>query len=1419
MRKRFLLALPAVAALAVGVALAQDEGGETGFVRLLEGMLSTPDRRVAIVGLDGAFSSQPTVDRITVSDGEGPWLQIEGAELVWTRSMLFRRMLDINSLSAERITMFRRPGGGEASGTAAGSGMPIALRIDSFALPLVLLEEEVAGVAAELAVGGSAELTADAISAKISVDRQDRAGSLAADLRLEPAVNALDADLTLEESAGGLLAELLQLRGRPAIAINLAGAGPLDAWRSELSMQADGSEVLVGAVGVSRVVDGHRISADLAAALESIAPMDFAPLVAGESRLGVDVVRHADGAVAIESATLRSSGVEFSASGMLAADFMPVTADLSLKLGQAGRTRLPFAPGELSVASLDVVAGLEGGADAPWRVELEAKQVEGDFGAVAVLSVQADGEASNFADPGSRRTSFRLDGAADGIALSDAALTDAVGTAATLRGVGAWQSGSPVAVESFEAALSGAAASFSGNATATELTGKFAASVFDLRRFAGVAGRPLSGTAEVNAEGRVSTSGNVDLAITGSTGDLDLGVAPLDPLLRGATRIAGRVSRSGEGFAFENLSLDNDRADLAVSGTLGDALDLSVTAGVADLSLATPRAAGSVQVSASVSGPRAAPNVELEATGDNVVLMGRPLDDASARFSGVIAGPDTAGEAEISGTLAGAPMRGAARLSAGENGARRLEELLFGIGDSRVSGDLTIAADGLLSGALEVVSTDLSQVAPLLLVEANGMLRADVTLSAADGAQAAFFSGSATDIVYETVTLGSADIEGSANDLFGAPEIAGDFSVRDLVAGGLHVVDATGRATRAGAATEVSLDARLADGRTRLRGRIEPSGNALAVALEEFAFSRAGVDLALARPTVVSVANGSARFEPTTLNAGGGSVTFSGAAGAALDLSAELFSLPAALANSFSPGLGAEGAISGAVTVTGTPSAPVARFDLALANASLAASRNAGLGALSVTSQGNFSNGVVSVASRISDAAGLNVDVRGTAGVRPGAPLDLRVTGAAPLALGNRRLASRGAALEGALDIDVAVRGTASSPQFSGSVRSQGGGFVDPETGIVLRNLALSATLSGERVTIEQLTAESGDGTIVASGSIRLSPAAGFPVDLRVQVRRARYVDGTLIAATFDADLTMSGTMNAGPVLSGTVFLDRTELTVPEGLPRDSIAVDVRHVDPSPAVEETLAAARRPEFGSSSGGPRGGVSLDVTISAPRRIFVRGRGLDAELGGNLRVTGPLSSVSTVGAFQMVRGRLDILTRRIAFNRGIITFAGDLDPMLDFIGTTQSGEVAVTVTVSGRASDPDVTFSSIPELPQDEVLARLIFQRGIGALSPFQIGQLAVAAAQLAGGGGSGLLGQLRASTGLDNLDIVMDERGAPSLAAGRYISENVYLGVQQGTTTDSTRVTIDLDITNDVKARAGVSAQGDSSLGLFFEREY
>ena len=193
----------------------------------------------------------------------------------------------------------------------------------------------------------------------------------------------------------------------------------------------------------------------------------------------------------------------------------------------------------------------------------------------------------------------------------------------------------------------------------------------------------------------------------------------------------------------------------------------------------------------------------------------------------------------------------------------------------------------------------------------------------------------------------------------------------------------------------------------------------------------------------------------------------------------------------------------------------------------------------------------------------------------------------------------------------------------------------------------------------------------------------------------------------------------------------------------------------------------------------------------------------------------SNVGIVGGFDLQRGRLQILSRRLDFERASLSFTGNLIPTLDFLAQSDTGEATVYVAVTGPAENPAFTFSSSPALPQDEVLARLIFGQATSDLSPLQIAQLASAAASLAGVGGStGLLDNLRSQLGVDDIDIRTTADGQAAVGVGQYLNENTYIGV------DTTgRVSIDLELGRDIKARAAVTAGGGGEVGVFYEKEY
>ena len=475
---------------------------------------------------------------------------------------------------------------------------------------------------------------------------------------------------------------------------------------------------------------------------------------------------------------------------------------------------------------------------------------------------------------------------------------------------------------------------------------------------------------------------------------------------------------------------------------------------------------------------------------------------------------------------------------------------------------------------------------------------------------------------------------------------------------------------------------------------------------------------------------------------------------------------------------------------------------------------------LSFTANGSYAGNGIRLASLSAEGAGgLRFTGSGTVPLT-GRGLDIRIEGSAPLTLANRFVADRGGQLSGGVTFNVAVSGNTSAPRISGNVSLADAGYIDPELNLRLVGITGNASLDGDRLVIDALSANlSTGGSISVGGSIGLG--TGIPADLTVRLNSARYADGDLFVATVSGDLAVSGPIAGSPTLSGRLLVEKADIAVPETFGNGSALIDVRHIDPPRAVVATLARATVDAGGAPIPQSRRNVlQLDVTLDAPNQVFIRGRGLDVEVGGSVRLTGPVDNIQPVGAFRLNRGRLSILGQRLTFTEGEVTLVGDLDPYLRLVARIDGDDgLTAFVIVSGRASEIDVEFTSQPQLPQDEVLARILFKRSIGELSPLQIARLAVAAAELAGGGsGNSLVGSLRDRAGLADLDIVTDANGNVAVQAGRYIQDNIYLGVQAGAD-GNTRVTVNLDITNDIKAKASTGIDGESSVGVFYEGDY
>ena len=431
---------------------------------------------------------------------------------------------------------------------------------------------------------------------------------------------------------------------------------------------------------------------------------------------------------------------------------------------------------------------------------------------------------------------------------------------------------------------------------------------------------------------------------------------------------------------------------------------------------------------------------------------------------------------------------------------------------------------------------------------------------------------------------------------------------------------------------------------------------------------------------------------------------------------------------------------------------------------------------------------------------------------------DLTIKGAGEAGLANLIISPR--SVSGRIGYDLRLNGPLALRSLSGRVTLSDGRLADPGLGLSLQGLEAIGQLQGGRLQLSATSGVSSGGRLRVDGPIGL--ATPQTADLAITLEALRLYDPELYDTRVSGSLRLRGPLTGGAVLAGDLRLSETEVRVPSsGFSSAAALLDIRHVREPGAVRETrrkaglLGSVNPGADGSSASRP---IALDLGISAPSQIFIRGRGIDAELGGELRLQGTTADVRPSGGFQLIRGRMDILGRRLTLSRADLALEGSLVPDISVAASTESDGITSTVTVEGPADDPVVSFTSSPELPQEEVLARLLFGRGLDKISALQAAQLANAVAVLAGRGGVGLVGNLRRTFGLDDLDVTTSEDGNAALKAGKYISENVYTEIEVDQDGKS-QINLNLDLREGVTVKGRLGADGETGIGVYLEKDY
>ncbi len=1204
--------------------LAAVAGGAVGLVVLLFVFLQTPPGQRALAaivsgeslkvsGVSGFFPTDLGVERIELLDRQGPWLRIGQARLHWSFASLFEGRLRIENLSAASVDVERQPEPQPAATTEQGGGfgLPLGVDLQAFSIDALHLAAPLAGVESRWKLRGNALLPADLHEGRLRLtgDRTDGpTGRLSANIRFDAARLTVDGEIALEEGKGGVVAALLQRPDLDQVALKLTAKGDAASGNGELTVSAGDAVTAKGTARWQPADTGSGTGSGTGTAVS-------VQLEAGGTQLarrGGPVSLTAEATVDERAAILRESTLAAGPARLTASGRYDRTADrldgtVTLQSDEPG----PFAP------LLGGVGWRGLGLTAHAVLENLAKQPQG--------SVALSGRAEDL-------TVASLEGRLPPLGP------------VTLEGKIGLQADGRLTLDALDVASAVATVKGDGGSYLPKTkTGEVKAVVDlpDLELLSGLAGRKLAGHAHLALTARTDAQG----LIVGWQGTLANAGAPDVPpglIAREITLSGTGTLRNDDTWSLADVKVASEAASFGLSGHgQGSAGTFDLSVDLRELSALNPELTGAVTASSTIelrTDGTAGGSLSLsgETRGQPVSLAGQFDRDAA----GGIVVPSFEGHwasAILQVTdlaITQARTSGSAHLAVG-----RLEDIGGLLGTD-------------LAGSIEAdVNTD-----PQL---AAGRLQVSVSGSNIRSGDMAVGTLKIDGTVDEPMGAIATDARISASGLRGVGEIA---SVNGTVKGGLQ------------GGFDVALQASGAGTAASLTARIEPQADAIRVALSRFEGRHAGIAVALNAPTRLQISGSRVAIDPTTLRLGGGRLAVQGVLDpTASDLRLDLAALPLSLLDTFAPGTGLEGTLQARVRVTGAMADPRVEATYNAENVRLRRPEAGLLPSLGLRGTASLVGQQASLDARLSAGGAGNLALKGKAALpQGGRPLSgsATITGSldvAPFAplIGNQ-VRNVAGTLRPNLTIDIA----GSKITGSGSLDLSNGAINLPEAGMRLAGGSAHVVLQDDTLQVQRLAFQTGrSGELTASGTLRLAGEQGLAVDLAVAARHALLVNRPDLVATISSDLKVTGTTADGIDVAGPITVERAEIAVGTSQPADYPTIDVREINKPGAAPPPPSSSGPPQPPppSPTATP---IRLALDIQAPQGVFVRGRGLDAEMGGSLKVTGSPTAPQVIGGLTMRRGDFTLGGRRLVFSRGVVTLdnLNRIDPRLDFVAST-------------------------------------------------------------------------------------------------------------------------------------------------------
>lgn len=396
-------------------------------------------------------------------------------------------------------------------------------------------------------------------------------------------------------------------------------------------------------------------------------------------------------------------------------------------------------------------------------------------------------------------------------------------------------------------------------------------------------------------------------------------------------------------------------------------------------------------------------------------------------------------------------------------------------------------------------------------------------------------------------------------------------------------------------------------------------------------------------------------------------------------------------------------------------------------------------------------------------------------------------------------------AFDGAIKAGLHAGGSFAQPRLAGAIEGNRFSLALRNQGVRFTDGSFQAKLQDQVLSLDNFTLRAGDGSLSGQGQLALEGET--PV-----MKLAMQADKLEVLSRPDRLLILSG--------SGDVSATGKKLQVAAKLTADRGVFELSKGD-EPTASDDVTVLSQPQAAAKKNLPYA-LNFNLDLNLGEHFFVKGKGLDAQLGGALNLTSVDGAFpSSNGNIRVVKGAYSAYGQRLQIERGIINFQGPLDnPGLDIIAMRKNQAVEAGVAVTGTAQSPRVRLVSNPGVPDSEKLSWLVLGHGLEDASGQDYSALHAAAGLLLSAGESVTLQQKIAhATGFEDVSLKgSGELEGTMLALGKRLSSRAYLSYEHGLTGASSLVKINYTLTKriSVQAQAGTTPAMDLFYTFRFE---